>query len=174
MCQRRSPDRVACQGGVPCEAPISNEQTEGQVLIILALFAFESLATQPNRCIAAEIPHLSSTVERPARLLNPSALDGRFSELPVSRAALPDGNAMRALIPGVKWQARPRVSLAANDNLVGFVVDSTGVVVACSIRFRLPLADSASLITLLSGLRFTPAQIANENVPQLYVARLRR
>jgi len=139
------------------------------VLFVFGLLAINTLATQPNRCVAADVPHLASTVERPARLLNPSALERRVSELQVSRVASSDVAAMRELIPGVKWQVT-----ADKDNLVGFVVDSTGAVVACSIRFRLPLADSASFVSLLSRLRFTPAQIANENVPQLYVARLRR
>ncbi len=144
------------------------------MLFVLGLFAINTLATQPNRCVAAEVPHRASTVERPARLLNSSALDGRFSELQVSRAAPSDVAAMRQLIPGVKWQATPRIPIADNDNLVGFVVDRTGVVVACSIRLRLPLSDSASVVSLISRLRFSPAQIANENVAQLYVARLRR
>lgn len=144
------------------------------MLFVFGLLAINTLATQPNRCVAADVPHLASTVERPARLLNPSALERRVSELQVSRVASSDVAAMRELIPGVKWQVTPRVPIADKDNLVGFVVDSTGAVVACSIRFRLPLADSASFVSLLSRLRFTPAQIANENVPQLYVARLRR
>jgi len=64
--------------------------------------------------------------------------------------------------------------LARTDNLVGFLVDSTGVVVRCSIRFRSAVPDSSSIIALVSRLRFIPAQVARRNVSQLFVARLVR
>jgi hypothetical protein len=144
------------------------------LLFAFSLFAVTWVASQPNRCVASEVPYLASTVERPARLLHTNAADGRLIEVQVYRPASAGVDTSRALIPGVRWRAAPRVALAATDNLVGFLVDSTGAVVSCSIRLRLPVADSTNVIALVSGLRFAPARVAGKNVPQLFVARLRR
>ena len=144
------------------------------MLLALALLAVPFRMLQPSACGAEASPHLASTVEQPARLLNPTAVNGRFSELQVSRNHASGIDTSRELIPGVRWHVAPRAPLATTDNLIGFIVDSTGSVIRCSIRFRASVADSARLIALASRLQFTPARIADQHVPQLFVARLRR
>ncbi len=152
--------------------PNANARTELVMHLVVTLFAIELFTSPPGQCIAAESMQLASTVERPARLLNPAVIGGRLVELQVSRPASPSEVAMRPLLPELKWRVTSPDVLTPSENLVGFVVDSTGAVVTCSIRFRQPVADSAPLTALLSRLRFAPAQVAKRRVPQLFVARL--
>ncbi len=144
------------------------------LLLAFALIAVPFRTLQPIACSVEASPHLASTVEQPARLLNPTAVNGQFSELQVSRTHASGSDTSYELIPGVRWHVAPHVPLATTDNLIGFIVDSTGSVIRCSIRFRASVADSARLIALALRLQFAPARVADQHVPQLFVARLRR
>jgi hypothetical protein len=144
------------------------------LLLTFVLLAVQVRTLQPRACLAEASPHLASTVEQPARPLNPTVVNGQFSELQIARTHASGIDTSHELIPGVRWHVAPRVPLATTDNLIGFIVDSTGAVIRCSIRFRASVADSARLIALASRLQFAPARVADQHVPQLFVARLRR
>ncbi len=142
------------------------------MLTSLALLALLQGVVPTTPCIVAPNPHSSSTVESPARLLNPELARGRFAELTVQLGSATRLDSMHARSLGIETVAIPNSPISLSDNHIAFVVDSSGAVVRCSMRLRRPVADSAALFDVAARLRFAPARIAYQRVPQLFVARL--
>ncbi len=141
-------------------------------LPIVALLTLLQGKGQPPPCAVSPDLRSASTVESPARLLNPELVRGRFAELTVhSRTATRDDSVVARSL-GINVQVDSPASIIPSDNLIAFVVDTSGAVVRCSIRVHQPVADSTALFDVAARLRFSPARIAHRRVPQLFVARL--